>query len=72
MAIQSKYTNAQVETLITEIFTVFDKQKAPADLRLMILGNCVTNILQTSINDKARAQVTEQFTKALQQSVKHK
>ena len=70
MAIQSKYNNAQVESLITEIFAVLDKQKSPTDLSLMVLGNCVSHLLQTKIPDTARPAVAEQFAKALAQSTK--
>ena len=70
MAIQSKYSNTQVESLIAEILAVLEKHKAPTDLSLMALGNCVTNLLERKVPSESRQAVTEQFAKALAQSVK--
>lgn len=70
MAIQSKYSNIQVESLITEILAVLEKHKAPTDLSLMALGNCVTHLLERNVPSGSRQAVTEQFAKALAQSVK--
>ncbi|MCL1064850.1 YejL family protein [Shewanella benthica] len=70
MAIQSKYSNTQVESLIAEISAVMDKHQAPTDLRLMVLGNCVTDLLARKVPQEARGKVAEQFSKALVQSVK--
>ncbi len=71
MAIQSKYSNSQVESLIAEISVVMDKHQAPTDLRLMVLGNCVTDLLARKVPQEARTQVAEKFSKALAQSVKN-
>ncbi|MCE9679468.1 YejL family protein [Shewanella sp. AS1] len=70
MAIQSKYSNTQVESMIAEILAVLDKHQSPTDLSLMVLGNCVTDLLVRKVPAEARAQVAEQFAKALTQSVK--
>ncbi|GIU10110.1 hypothetical protein SAMN05421840_10889 [Shewanella morhuae] len=70
MAIQSKYSNTQVESLIAEILAVLEKHKAPTDLSLMALGNCVTNLLERKVPSESRKTVAEQFAKALAQSVK--
>lgn len=70
MAIQSKYSNIQVESLIAEILAVLEKHKAPTDLSLMALGNCVTNLLERKVPSESRKTVAEQFAKALAQSVK--
>lgn len=70
MAIQSKYTNAQVESLIAELLMVLEKHQSPTDLSLMVLGNCVSHLLQTKVGEQSRAQVAQQFAKALEQSVK--
>ena len=70
MAIQSKYSNIQVESLIAEILAVLEKHKAPTDLSLMALGNCVTNLLERKVPSESRQAVAEQFAKALAQSVK--
>ncbi|ASJ97250.1 YejL family protein [Shewanella marisflavi] len=70
MAIQSKYSNTQVEAVIAEVLAVLDKHQAPTDLSLMVLGNCVTDLLHRKVPEEARLQVAEQFAKALSQSVK--
>lgn len=70
MAIQSKYSNTQVESIIAELLAVLDKHQAPTDLGLMVLGNCVTDLLVRKVPEEARTQVAEQFAKALTQSVK--
>ena len=70
MAIQSKYSNTQVEAIIAEILALLNKHQAPTDLSLMVLGNCVSHLMQTKVPEEARAAVTEQFAKALAQSVK--
>ncbi|GIU27566.1 UPF0352 protein [Shewanella colwelliana] len=70
MAIQSKYSNTQVESIIAEMLAVLAKHQAPTDLSLMVLGNCVTDLLTRKVPQEAREQVAEQFAKALIQSVK--
>ncbi|QSX39465.1 YejL family protein [Shewanella cyperi] len=70
MAIQSKYTNTQVESLIAELLAVLDKHQAPTDLSLMVLGNCTSHLLNTQVSAASRGAVAEQFAKALAQSVK--
>ncbi|ABI72337.1 MULTISPECIES: YejL family protein [Shewanella] len=70
MAIQSKYTNTQVEALISELLAVLAKHQAPTDLSLMVLGNCVTHLLDKKVPGESRQKVAEQFAKALTQSVK--
>ncbi|MGL4615012.1 MAG: YejL family protein [Shewanella sp.] len=70
MAIQSKYSNVQVESLIAEVLAVLEKHQAPTDLSLMALGNCVTHLLERKVPSESRQTVAEQFAKALVQSVK--
>lgn len=70
MALQSKYTNAEVEALITELLATLDKHQAPVDLSLMALGNAVSHLLTTRVNEEARLQLAEQFAKALTQSLR--
>ncbi|PKG75463.1 hypothetical protein CXF86_07320 [Shewanella sp. GutCb] len=71
MAIKSKNSNTQVESIIAELLAVLEKHQAPTDLSLMALGNCVTHLLQNKVPAESRAVVTEQFAKALSQSVKN-
>ncbi|WP_025822258.1 YejL family protein [Shewanella marina] len=71
MAIQSKYSNAQVEAIINDVLAVLSKHQAPTDLSLMVLGDCISNLLQNKVPEQSRALVAEQFAKALTQSIKN-
>ena len=71
MPIVSKYNNEQFDALMNDLITALEKHKAPEDLRLMVLGNLTTNI----INGMAPAQrqaITEKFIQALTASVGHR
>lgn len=73
MAIQqkSKYSNEQLETLMQDLYVALEKNKAPADLSLMALGNLVTNILHSSAKDEfQRERLTEAFTTTLKNALK--
>lgn len=70
MPIQSKYSNAEVETLITELLNVLEKHQAPTDLSLMALGNTVSYLLTTKVSKESREALAEQFAKALTQSLR--
>ena len=59
MAIQSKYSNTQVEALITEMLALLNKHQAPTDLSLMVLGNCVTHLLEKKVPAESRKVVAE-------------
>ncbi|SQB80383.1 conserved protein, UPF0352 family [Escherichia coli] len=45
----SRYSDEQVEQLLAELLNILEKHKAPTDLSLMVLGNMVTNLINTSI-----------------------
>ncbi|GAA4873675.1 YejL family protein [Ferrimonas pelagia] len=70
MAIVSKYSNEQVETLLSELLGVMEKHNAPTDLALMALGNTATVIINGKIAQPHRAAIAEQFAKALSASVR--
>ncbi|MCL1076006.1 YejL family protein [Shewanella dokdonensis] len=70
MPIQSKYSNAEVETLIAELLSVLEKHQAPTDLSLMVLGNTVSHLLSTKVSQESRLALAEQFAKALTQSLR--
>ena len=72
MAVQSKYKNEQIETIINEVLAVLDKHQAPIDLSLMVLGNSITHIIESKIAEESREAIVEQFTNALKQSTKVK
>lgn len=72
MAIQSKYQDKQLDALLNDLIITLEKHKAPVDLSLMALGNMVTNILTTNIENPAKQQaLADAFSNALKQSLKN-
>ncbi len=53
----SRYSDEQVEQLLAELLNVLEKHKAPTDLSLMVLGNMVTNLINTSIAPAQRQAI---------------
>ncbi|AAO11442.2 YejL family protein [Vibrio vulnificus] len=65
MPITSKYTDEQVETILTEIGAVLDKHGATPELSLMIAGNIATNVLNQQVAASQRKLIAEKFAQAL-------
>lgn len=65
----SRYSDEHVEQLLNEMLNVLEKHKAPTDLSLMVLGNMVTNLINTSIAPAQRQAIANSFARALQSSV---
>ena len=65
----SRYSDEQVEQLLAELLNVLEKHKAPTDLSLMVLGNMVTNLINTSVAPAQRQAIAKSFAQALQSSV---
>ena len=65
----SRYSDEQVEQLLAELLNVLEKHKAPTDLSLMVLGNMVTNLINTSIAPAQRQAIANPFARALQSSI---
>lgn len=66
----SRYSDEQVEKLLTELVNVLEKNKTPTDLSLMLLGNMVTNLINTSVAPATRPAIVRSFIEALQASIK--
>lgn len=66
----SRYSDERVETLLRELANVLEQQKAPTDLSLMVLGNMVTNLINTSVAPAQRQAIVRSFAQALQSSVR--
>ena len=64
----SRYSDEHVEQLLNEMLNVLEN-KAPTDLSLMVLGNMVTNLINTSIAPAQRQAIANSFARALQSSV---
>ncbi|PNM60962.1 hypothetical protein AL546_021360 [Vibrio vulnificus] len=65
MPITSKYTDEQVESILTEIGAVLDKHGATPELSLMIAGNIATNVLNQQVAASQRKLIAEKFAQAL-------
>ncbi len=65
MPITSKYTDEQVETILTEIGAMLDKHGATPELSLMIAGNIATNVLNQQVAASQRKLIAEKFAQAL-------
>lgn len=67
---QSRYSDERVEKLLNELVNVLEKHQAPTDLSLMVLGNLVTNLLNTSVASAQRQTLARSFAQALQSSIR--
>lgn len=65
----SRYSDQRVEKILAELVQVLEKNLAPTDLSLMVLGNIVTNLINTSVAPSQRRLLTNSFTDALHASV---
>lgn len=65
----SLYSDEHVEQLLSELVNVLEKHKTPTDLSLMVLGNMVTNLINTSVAPAQRQAIAKSFAQALQSSV---
>ena len=68
MAVTSKYEK-EFDQLLSDLEAVMDKQAAPADLRLMVLGNLATHIINHQIAPGQRKAIADKFAKVLVASV---
>lgn len=66
----SRYSDARVEQLLAQLAQILEKDKAPTDLSLMVLGNMVTNLINTDIAPAQRRSLARSFAEALQSSVR--
>ena len=66
----SRYSDERVENLLAELVEVLEKDQAPTDLSLMVLGNMVTNLINASVAPAQRRTLARSFAEALQASVR--
>lgn len=70
MASKSKYQDKQLDALLNDLIITLEKHKSPVDLSLMALGNMVTNILVTNVqNPQQREVLADAFSSALKNSL---
>ncbi|AOE41830.1 hypothetical protein BEE12_00895 [Pantoea agglomerans] len=70
MAQSSRYSDERVEQLLAEMAQILHKDKAPTDLSLMVLGNMVTNLINSDVAPAQRRLLARSFADALQASVR--
>lgn len=70
MAQSSRYSTERVEKILAEMVQVLESNQTPTDLSLMVLGNMVTNLLNTSVSPAQRQAMARSFADALQASVR--
>lgn len=66
----SRYSDEKVENLHDDLVRVLEKNHTPVDLSLMVLGNMVINLLNTSVAPSQRKMLANSFANALLSSVK--
>lgn len=66
----SRYSDELVEQLLSELVNVLEKHHTPTDLSLMVLGNMVTNLINTSVAPAQRKTLARSFAEALQASIR--
>ncbi|MGG2141424.1 YejL family protein [Symbiopectobacterium sp. RP] len=69
MAQLSRYSDELVEQVLSELVSVLGKHRTPTDLSLMVLGNMVTNLINTSVAPEQRQVLARSFADALQASI---
>lgn len=65
----SRYSDELVEQVLSEMVSVLEKHRAPTDLSLMVLGNMVTNLINTDVAPAQRQALARSFAQALQASI---
>lgn len=65
----SRYSDERVEKLLANLVQVLEKEHAPTDLSLMVLGNMVTNLINTGVAPAQRRLLARSFAEALQASI---
>ena len=69
MAIQSKYQDKQIDTILNDMIAVLEKHQAPLDLSLIVLGNMTTNLLTGSLGKQQQKVLAQAFSEALLNSI---
>lgn len=69
MPIQSKYSNQEIESLISDILLQLEKNNASVELSLMALGNSITHLINNEVRAENRQSIAQSFCQALQSSI---
>ncbi len=66
----SRCRDERVEKLLAQLAQVLQKDNAPTDFSLMVLGNMVTNVINSDVAPAQRRSLAGSFAEALQASVR--
>ena len=72
MPIQSKYSTQEFESLMQDVYSAIEKNKADRDLSIMALGNVLATIFTNQVSASKRAEMVEQFCAVLKKSTSDK
>ncbi|WP_333606763.1 DUF1414 domain-containing protein [Arsukibacterium sp.] len=72
MPIVSKYSTAQIESLVNKLLDTLHANQATTELSLMCLGNAVSHVLNSSVPAAQRQAVASHFSQALLDAVDSK
>ncbi|MBF7072711.1 DUF1414 domain-containing protein [Glaciecola sp. MH2013] len=67
---QSRYSNAEFETAMQDVFVALERNNANRDLSLMVLGNVLSNIFTQQVSPEHRDAMVEQFCGVLKKAAK--
>lgn len=67
---QSRYSNAEFEAAMQDVFVALEQNNANRDLSLMVLGNVLSNIFTQQVKPESRDAMVEQFCGVLKKAVK--
>ncbi|MCU4674502.1 DUF1414 domain-containing protein [Catenovulum sp. 2E275] len=70
MSQTSKFSDNDLEKVITAIKIAIEVQKAPATLSMMALGETLADIIKNNFKPEQQASIAAQFSRALQDSIK--
>lgn len=70
MAQQSKYSDQQINQILTDMLAVLEKHQAPVELSLVVLGNMTSNLLIHHLGEQQRLKLAQAFANALFDSLK--
>lgn len=66
----SSYSDEHVEQMLSELINVLEEYRTLTDLSLMVMGNMVTNLINTSVAPVQWKTLVRSFSEALQASAR--
>ncbi|MDO4627529.1 MAG: DUF1414 domain-containing protein [Pasteurellaceae bacterium] len=69
MASNSKFQDKQIDSIMQDMIAVLEKHQAPVDLSLVVMGNMVSNLLISSVNEQQRVALAHAFANSLLNAV---